>query len=109
MSCRAIGLNHIRTRPYTPRTNGKTERFIQMLCRECAYAMALQNSEERNRWRPRCLSIYNQLRKHAGFGSVLDNGLEFLNDRFDMNGSLPSSGRVQQHCDTLRSPSCFDS
>jgi transposase InsO family protein len=35
-----LGLRHIRTRPYTPRTNGKAERFIQTLCREWAYAMA---------------------------------------------------------------------
>ena len=33
-ACRALGLRHIRTRPCTPRTNGKAERFIQTLCRE---------------------------------------------------------------------------
>jgi transposase InsO family protein len=37
-------LRHIRTRPYTPRTNGKAERFIQTLCREWAYAMPFRNS-----------------------------------------------------------------
>ena len=67
-ACRAMGLRHIRTRPYTPRTNGKAERFIQTLCREWAYAMAFQNSEERNRWLPRYLSIYNRLRKHSALG-----------------------------------------
>ena len=36
-ACRTPGLRHIRTRPYTPRTNGKAERFIQTLCREWAY------------------------------------------------------------------------
>jgi transposase InsO family protein len=35
-------LHHIRTRPYTPRTNGKAERFIQASLRESAYARALR-------------------------------------------------------------------
>jgi len=64
-ACRALGLRHIRSRPYTPRTNGKAERFIQTLCREWAYAMAYQNSDERNNWLPRYLAIYNRLRKHS--------------------------------------------
>ncbi len=38
-----------RTRPYTPRTNGKAERFIKTLSLEWAYATAYQNSGERNR------------------------------------------------------------
>jgi transposase InsO family protein len=59
---------HNRTRPCTPRTNGKAQRFIQTLCREWAYAMAFQNSEERNRWLPRYLAIYNRLRKHSALG-----------------------------------------
>ena len=67
-ACSALGLRHIRTRPYTPRTNGKAERFIQTLCREWAYAMAFGNSEERNGWLPRYLSIYNRLRKHSALG-----------------------------------------
>jgi transposase InsO family protein len=67
-ACKALGLKHIRTRPYTPRTNGKAERFIQTLCREWAYEMPFQNSEERNQWLPRYLSIYNRLRKHTALG-----------------------------------------
>ena len=63
-ACRTLGLRHIRTRPYTPRTNGNAEWFIQTLCKEWAYAMAFANSEERNRWLPPYLSIYNRLRKH---------------------------------------------
>ena len=68
VACLAMGLRHIRTRPYTPRTNGKAERFIQTLCRKWAYTMAFENSEERNRWLPRYLSIYNRLRKHSALG-----------------------------------------
>ena len=67
-ACCTLGLRHIRTRPYTPRTNGKAERFIQTLCKEWAYTMAFPNSEERNRWLPRYLSIYNRLRKHSALG-----------------------------------------
>lgn len=67
-ACSALGLKHIRTRPYTPQTNGKAERFIQTLCREWAYSMPFQNSEERNRWLPRYLSIYNRRRKHSAIG-----------------------------------------
>lgn len=42
--------------------------YIQTLCREWAYGMSFQNSEERNRWLPRYLSIYNRLRKHTALG-----------------------------------------
>ena len=67
-ACSALGLKHIRTRPYTPRTNGKAKRLIQTLCREWSYSMPFQNSEERNRWLPRYLSIYKRLRKHSAIG-----------------------------------------
>ena len=46
-ACQALGLKHIRTKPYTPRTNGKAERFIQTALREWAYARAYMNSERR--------------------------------------------------------------
>ena len=39
-ACHTLGLRRIRTRPYTPRTNGKAERYIQTLWREWAYPMA---------------------------------------------------------------------
>jgi transposase InsO family protein len=60
-----MGLRHIRTRLYTPRTNGKAERFIQALCKEWAYAMAFPNSEECNLWLPRYLPIYNRFKKYS--------------------------------------------
>jgi transposase InsO family protein len=46
--CRKAGLKHRHTRPYTPRTNGKAERFIQIALREWAYACAYDSSEHRN-------------------------------------------------------------
>ena len=46
-ACRRLGLKHIRTKPYTPKTNGKAERFIQTSLREWAYAHAYQHSRQR--------------------------------------------------------------
>jgi len=61
-------LRHIRTRPYTPRTNGNAERFIKTLCKEWAYAMAFPNSEGQKRWMPRYLEFYNRLKKYSALG-----------------------------------------
>jgi len=58
-ACSVLGLTPKRIRPYTPRTNGKAERFIKTLLAEWAYSMAFQTSEERKRWLPRYLAIYN--------------------------------------------------
>ncbi|OQP82923.1 IS481 family transposase, partial [Rhizobium rhizosphaerae] len=46
-ACKALGLKHIRTRPYTPKTNGKAERFIQTALKEWAYARSYPSSEHR--------------------------------------------------------------
>jgi transposase len=53
------GIKHNRTRPYTPRTNGKAERFIQTALREWAYACAYNTSEQRAAHLPRWLHDYN--------------------------------------------------
>jgi transposase InsO family protein len=47
-ACAGAGLRHLRTRPYTPRTNGKAERFIQTALREWAYARPYASSSERS-------------------------------------------------------------
>jgi transposase InsO family protein len=66
--CKRLGLRHIRTRPYTPKTNGKAERFIQTSLREWAYAQAYQSSHHRKALLPSWLHRYNWHRPHAGVG-----------------------------------------
>lgn len=65
-TCKAFGLRHIYTKPYTPKTNGKAERFIQSALREWAYARAYQNSLQRAEELPKWLHHYNWHRPHAG-------------------------------------------
>lgn len=68
-TCRDLGLKHIRTRPYTPKTNGKAERFIQTALREWAYAKAYPTSEHRTADLPIWLHRYNWHRPHGGIKS----------------------------------------
>ena len=67
--CRDLGLKHIRTKPYTPKTNGKAERFIQTALREWAYARAYQTSDQRAAELPVWLHRYNWHRTHGGIKS----------------------------------------
>jgi len=64
--CNRLGLRHIRTKAYTPKTNGKAERFIQTSLREWAYAHADENSNQRRARLPTWLHRYNWHRPHAG-------------------------------------------
>ncbi|WGS17957.1 MULTISPECIES: IS481 family transposase [unclassified Bradyrhizobium] len=68
-ACKRLGLKHIRTKPYTPKTNGKAERFIQTSLREWAYAQAYNTSTERAAELPRWLHRYNWHRPHGSLGS----------------------------------------
>ena len=63
--CRSAGLRHLRIRPYTPRTNGKAERFIQTLLREWAYRRAYPSSQQRTDALPAWLYFYNWERGHG--------------------------------------------
>jgi len=67
-TCTSLGIRHIRTKPYTPQTNGKAERFIQTALREWAYATAFETSEQRKAELPRWLHRYNWHRPHASLG-----------------------------------------
>ena len=68
--CGELGLHHLRTRPYTPRTNGKAERFIQMLLRSWAYAFAYPTSAHRTRALAGWLRWYNRHRPHGSLGGL---------------------------------------
>jgi len=65
-ACKQLGLRHIRTKPYTPRTNGKAERFIKTAINEWAYAMAYQTSDHRADYLPKWTHMYNWHRPHGG-------------------------------------------
>jgi transposase InsO family protein len=58
------------TRPYTPRTNGKAERFIQTMLREWACGRPFQTSYRRRAALPAWLRRYNERRPHAGIGGA---------------------------------------
>lgn len=68
-TCADLGLKHIRTKPYTPKTNGKAERFIQTALREWAYAQAYPTSDHRTAELPVWLHRYNWHRPHGGIKS----------------------------------------
>jgi transposase InsO family protein len=68
-ACADLGLKHIFTRPYTPKTNGKAERFIQTALREWAYAQAYPSSDRRALELPAWLHRYNWHRPHGGIKS----------------------------------------
>jgi transposase InsO family protein len=68
-TCAKLGLKHIFTRPYTPKTNGKAERFVQTTLREWAYAQAYPSSDDRTAALPGWLHRYNWHRPHGGIKS----------------------------------------
>ena len=80
--CKQLGLKHRRTRPYTPRTNGKAERFIQTALREWAYARTFQNSAERETELEPWIHQYNWHRPHSSLGQstpISRSGLDVNN------------------------------
>jgi transposase InsO family protein len=77
-TCHELGIRHIRTRPYRPRTNGKAERMIQTLLREWAYSRRFETSAERTTALDPWLAYYNFTRPHGALshkppGSRLTN------------------------------------
>lgn len=68
-ACARLKLKHIRTKPYTPKTNGKAERFIKTAINEWAYARAYSSSDQRAAELPRWVHDYNWHRPHGGIKS----------------------------------------
>lgn len=66
---RLLKIKHLRTKPYTPKTNGKAERCAQTSLREWAYARAYQTSDERAQHLPEWLHRYNWHRPHRSLKS----------------------------------------
>lgn len=63
-ACAELGIRHIRTRPYTPKTNGKVERFVQTSLREWAYARPYESSAQRQAALQPFIDGYNWHRPH---------------------------------------------
>jgi transposase InsO family protein len=68
IACRALGIRHLRTRPYRPQTNGKAERFIRTLLSSWAYGAIYRTSSERTAALDGWLWHYNHQRRHSALG-----------------------------------------
>ena len=68
LACRRLGIRHLRTRPYRPRTNGKAERFIQTMLNEWAYGAVYGSSHQRSACLRGWLTHYNYRRRHGSLG-----------------------------------------
>jgi transposase InsO family protein len=69
-ACRELGVKHLQTEAYRPRTNGKAERFIQTLTRRWAYDAFYGSSAERAAALPGWLDEYNRRRQHRSLGRM---------------------------------------
>jgi transposase InsO family protein len=65
IACRALGIRHLRTRPYRPQTNGKAERFIRTLLGGWAYGAIYRDSSERTAALAGWIDFYNRRRPHG--------------------------------------------
>ena len=70
LACKTLGVKHLRTRPYRPRTNGKAERFIRTLLAGWAYGAIYGTSNQRRDALPGWLHFYNHHRHHRPHASL---------------------------------------
>jgi transposase InsO family protein len=68
LACKALGIRHLRTRPYRPQTNGKAERFIRTMLGGWAYGAIYRDSTERTAALDGWLHHYNHHRRHSALG-----------------------------------------
>ena len=68
LACKTLGIKHLRTRPYRPRTNGKAERFIRTMLGGWAYGAIYRTSDDRRRALAGWLDFYNRRRPHRSLG-----------------------------------------
>ena len=68
IACKALGIRHLRTRPYRPQTNGKAERFIRTMLGGWAYGAIYRSSDERTAALDGWLWHYNHRRRHSALG-----------------------------------------
>lgn len=69
-TCSDLAISPRRTKPYRPRTNGKAERFIQTLLRECIYRFAYDSSHQRQQALDRYIHFYNHHRGHSSLNDA---------------------------------------
>jgi transposase InsO family protein len=85
LACRALGIRHIRTRPYRPRTNGKAERFIRTMLAGWAYGATYRSSSERTAALDGWLWHYNHQRRHSALSHKPP--IARLNERTNLLGT----------------------
>jgi transposase InsO family protein len=68
LACRALGVRHLRTRPHSPQTNGKAERFIRTMLSGWAYGALYGTNRERTSAPDGWLWTYNHRRRHSAIG-----------------------------------------
>jgi len=85
IACRALGVRHLRTRPYRPQTNGKAERFIRTLLDGWAYGALYRNSTERAAALDGWLDYYNHRRPHSALSHKPP--IARLNERTNLLGT----------------------
>jgi transposase InsO family protein len=85
IACRALGIRHLRTRPYRPQTNGKAERFIRTLLGGWAYGAIYRNSSERTAALDGWLWHYNHQRRHSALSH--QPPIARLNERTNLLGT----------------------